>query len=179
MITRCCLLACLFVRFHGRGVARLLCERVEEFAAELPPADRAIEFLAWKEHGCRWTESMMTGVVPGDPKRLIPGPSEGQAVRGGHDPDWGRCVRQEELSAHSNHATTEAKSSEKGNIFMQLELTSSTNNAPKRAPHLKQPTYTHTHTHTGTHTHKQTHIQTHTHTNFVDLQIHATRTILF
>ena len=32
-------------------VARLLCERVEEFTAELPVADRAMEFLAWKEHG--------------------------------------------------------------------------------------------------------------------------------
>ena len=50
-------------------VARLLCRRVVEFTAELPLADRAVEFLAWREHGCRWTESLMAGVIPGDLKR--------------------------------------------------------------------------------------------------------------
>ena len=50
-------------------VARLLCRRVEEFTAELPLTDRAVEFVAWREHGCRWTESLMAGVVPGDLKR--------------------------------------------------------------------------------------------------------------
>ena len=30
-----------------------------------------MEFLAWKEHGCEWTESLMAGVVPGDLKRLF------------------------------------------------------------------------------------------------------------
>ena len=52
-------------------VARLLCRRVEEFRAELPLTDRAVEFMAWREHGCRWTEFLMTGVVPGDLKRLF------------------------------------------------------------------------------------------------------------
>ena len=52
-------------------VARLRCGRVEELTAELPLTDRALEFLAWKEHGCRWTESLMAGVVPGDLKRLF------------------------------------------------------------------------------------------------------------
>ena len=52
-------------------VARLLCGRVEEFTAELPLTDRAVEFLAWKEHGCTWTDSLMAGVVPGDLKRLF------------------------------------------------------------------------------------------------------------
>ena len=52
-------------------VARLLCGRVEEFTAALPLTDRAVEFLAWKEHGYRWTESLMAGVVPGDVKRLF------------------------------------------------------------------------------------------------------------
>ena len=52
-------------------VAGLLCRRVEEFTAELPLTDRAVEFLAWREHGCRWTESLMAGVVPGDLKRLF------------------------------------------------------------------------------------------------------------
>ena len=47
-------------------VARLLCRRVQEFTAEL-----AVEFLAWREHGCRWTESLMAGVVPRDLKRLF------------------------------------------------------------------------------------------------------------
>ena len=51
-------------------VAPLLCRRVEEFA-ELPMTDRAGEFLAWKEHGCRCMESLIAGVVPGDLKRLF------------------------------------------------------------------------------------------------------------
>ena len=50
-------------------VARLLCRRVVEFTAELPLTDRAVEFLAWREPGCRWTESLMAGVIPGDLKR--------------------------------------------------------------------------------------------------------------
>ena len=50
-------------------VAGLLCRRVEEFTAELPLTDRAVEFVAWREHGCRWTESLTAGVVPGDLKR--------------------------------------------------------------------------------------------------------------
>ena len=50
-------------------VARLLCRRVVEFTAELPLTDRAVEFLAWRELGCRWAESVMAGVVPGDLKR--------------------------------------------------------------------------------------------------------------
>ena len=52
-------------------VAGLLCRRLEEFTAELPLTDRAVEFVAWREHGCRWTESLMAGVVPGDLKRLF------------------------------------------------------------------------------------------------------------
>ena len=43
---------------------------------------------------------------------VILGPREGQALRGGHDPDWGRCVRPEEPSAHLHHATTDARSKE-------------------------------------------------------------------
>ena len=50
-------------------VAGLLCRRVEEFTAELPLTDRAVEFVAWREQGCRWTESLMVGVVPGDLRR--------------------------------------------------------------------------------------------------------------
>ena len=56
---------------RDEAVARLLCGRVEEFTAELPLTDRVMEFLAWKEHGCRWAESLMTGVVPRDLKRLF------------------------------------------------------------------------------------------------------------
>ena len=52
-------------------VAGLLCRRVEEFTAELPLTDRAVEFVARREHGCRWTESLMAGVVPGDLKRVF------------------------------------------------------------------------------------------------------------
>ena len=50
-------------------VARLLCRRVVEFTAELPLTDRAVEFVAWREHGCRWKESLMAAVIPGDLKR--------------------------------------------------------------------------------------------------------------
>ena len=53
---------------RDKAVARLLFGRVEEFTAELPLVDRAMEFLAWKEHGCWWTECLMTGVVPADLK---------------------------------------------------------------------------------------------------------------
>ena len=56
---------------RDEAVARLLCGRMEEFTAELPLMDGAMKFLAWKEHGCRWTEYLMTGVVPGDLKRLF------------------------------------------------------------------------------------------------------------
>ena len=56
---------------RDEAVARLLCAKVEEFTADLPLADRAMEFMSWKEHGCRWTESLMTGVVQGELKRLF------------------------------------------------------------------------------------------------------------
>ena len=35
----------------------------------MPLPDRATEFISWKEQGCRWTESLTIGVVPGDLKR--------------------------------------------------------------------------------------------------------------
>ena len=54
-------------------VAGLLCSRVEEFMAELPLTDRAVEFVAWREHGCRWTESLMAGVIPRGPEAKGPG----------------------------------------------------------------------------------------------------------
>ena len=54
-----------------KAVERLLCAKVEEFTADLPLADKAMEFMSWKEHGCRWTESLMAGVVPGELKRLF------------------------------------------------------------------------------------------------------------
>ena len=44
------------------AVAQLLCGRVEEFTAELHLTDRAKELLAWNKRGCRWTESLMTGM---------------------------------------------------------------------------------------------------------------------
>ena len=56
---------------RDEDVAGLLCRRVEESTAELSLTDRAVEFVAWREHGCRWTESLMAGVVPGDLKRLF------------------------------------------------------------------------------------------------------------
>ena len=45
--------------------------KVEELTADLPLVDKAMEFMSWKEHGCMWTESLMTGVVPGELKRLF------------------------------------------------------------------------------------------------------------
>ena len=53
------------------AVARLLCAKIEDFTADLPLAHKAIEFMSWKEHGCRWTESLMIGLVPGELKRLF------------------------------------------------------------------------------------------------------------
>ena len=52
-------------------VPRLLCPKVKEFTANLPLTDKAMEFMSWNEHGYRWTESLMTGVVPADLKRLF------------------------------------------------------------------------------------------------------------
>ena len=52
-------------------MARLLCKSAMESTAELPLTDRAVESMAWREHGCRWTESLMAGVIPGDLKRLF------------------------------------------------------------------------------------------------------------
>ena len=56
---------------RDEAVARLLCAKVEESTADLPLADRAVESMFSKEHGCKWTESLMAGVVPGDLKRLF------------------------------------------------------------------------------------------------------------
>ena len=103
-------------------VARLLRRRVVEFTAELPLTDRAVEFLAKREHGCRWAESLMAGVVPGDLKRQFaavraassPGPCQGQALCGGHGPGWGRCVCPQEPSAHPDQAAADARSKEGG-----------------------------------------------------------------
>ena len=56
---------------RDEAVARLLCVKVEELTADLPLADKAMEFMSWKYHGCRWTDSLMRGVVPGETKRLF------------------------------------------------------------------------------------------------------------
>ena len=45
--------------------AWLFCAKVEEFTADMPLADKAMEFMSWKEHGCMSTESLMAVVVPG------------------------------------------------------------------------------------------------------------------
>ena len=34
---------------------RSLCAKFEEFAADLPLANRAMVFMSWKEHVCKWT----------------------------------------------------------------------------------------------------------------------------
>ena len=56
---------------RDEAVAWLLCAKVEEFNADLPLADKAMGFRSWKEHGCRWTEFLMAGVVPGELKQLF------------------------------------------------------------------------------------------------------------
>ena len=102
-------------------VAGLLCRRVEEFTAELPLTDRAVEFVAWREHGCRWTESLMAGVVPGDLERLFAAvraaSSQGPAKARLFVEDMvqvGRCVCPQEPSAHPDHAAADARSKEGG-----------------------------------------------------------------
>ena len=103
-------------------VAELLCRRVEEFTAELPLTDRVVEFVVWRGHGCRWTESLKSGCRPRGPEAavrcgasgVVPGPCQGQALCGGHGPDWGRCVCPQEPSAHPDHAAADARSKKGG-----------------------------------------------------------------
>ena len=52
-------------------VVRLLFRKVEEFTADVPLTDRAMEFISWKEHGCKWTDSVMAAVVPSDLGRVF------------------------------------------------------------------------------------------------------------
>ena len=69
-------------------VARLLCTKVETFTLDLPLADGAIKFMSLKEHGCKWTESLMAKMVPGDLRRLFamaraassPGPAKAKLL---------------------------------------------------------------------------------------------------
>ena len=61
------------------GHMRITCEwdqavarsKVEEFTADLPLAGKAMEFMSSKEHRCKWTESLVPGVLPGDFRRLF------------------------------------------------------------------------------------------------------------
>ena len=100
---------------RDEAVARLLCGSVEEWTAELFLTDRAMGFLAWKEHGCRWTESLMTGVIPGDLKRLFAAvraaSSRGSAKAKLFMKDMIQIV--EEVYARRNHRLTH---------FMQLPM---------------------------------------------------------
>ena len=43
---------------RDKAVARLLCAKVEEFTADLPLADTAMEFMSWKEHKCTWSSDL-------------------------------------------------------------------------------------------------------------------------
>ena len=56
---------------RDKGATRLLCAKVEEFTADLPLGDRAMEFMSSKKHGCKWTESLLEGVVPVELKQLF------------------------------------------------------------------------------------------------------------
>ena len=60
---------CIFCGGPERDIGhmRLLCARDEEVARLL--CGHVVEFLAWREHGCRWTESLMACVIPRDLKR--------------------------------------------------------------------------------------------------------------
>ena len=101
-------------------VARLLCRSVVEFMAELPLTDRAGEFMAWREHGYRWTESLTAGVIPGDLKRQFAavraassrGPAKAKLfvedmVQVGED-----VYARRNPSAHPDHAAADARSKE-------------------------------------------------------------------
>ena len=83
---------------RDEAVARLLCAKVEEFTTDLPLAHTAMEFMSWKQHGCRSTESLMAGAVPDELKRLFAAvwatSSRGALCGHGHVPQcWQVCVR--------------------------------------------------------------------------------------
>ena len=48
-------------------VARSPCATVEEFTADLPLADRAMQLMSRREHGIRWTVSLMAGHSSAEP----------------------------------------------------------------------------------------------------------------
>ena len=52
------------------AVTRLVYESVKKVTTELPLADGAVVFLAWKETGCRWAAFLMIAVVAGEIQRL-------------------------------------------------------------------------------------------------------------
>ena len=56
---------------RDEAVARLLCAKVDDFAADLPVADRAMEFMSCNEHGCTWMEALIVGVATSELKRLF------------------------------------------------------------------------------------------------------------
>ena len=103
-------------------VAGLLCRRVEEFTAELPPMDRAVDFVAWREHGCRWIESLMARVVPGDLKRLFAavraassrGPAKARLFVEDMFQIGEDVYARRNQSAHPDHAAADARSKESG-----------------------------------------------------------------
>ena len=71
-VTRCVIPELPYI-FCGRPeeYALLMCMKVAEFTAKQPLVDRAMEFMSWKEQGCKWRESLMARVVPGDHLRLF------------------------------------------------------------------------------------------------------------
>ena len=45
-------------------VVAAVCAKVEEFTADLPLADRAMEYSSWKQQGSQWLVSLMAGWSP-------------------------------------------------------------------------------------------------------------------
>ena len=106
---------------RDKAVARLLCAKVEEFTADLPPADKAMEFL---ERARMQVDGVLNGrssaarsqaALRGGEGCIILGPGEGQALLGGLDLDCGRCLHPEKSSTHQDNAA-DAKRSEDGYV---------------------------------------------------------------
>ena len=83
---------------RDKAVARLRCAKVEEFTADLPLVDKAMEFMSWERARVQVDgvpdDMSSTGrtqaALRGSEGCVVPGPCEGQAVPRGHDSNWGR-----------------------------------------------------------------------------------------
>ena len=70
------------------------------------PRSSGSSVMLWATSGSPGTQGIERGVIPG--------PCQGQALCGGHGPDWGRCICPQEPSVHPDHAAADARSKEGG-----------------------------------------------------------------